>query len=374
MESYALVMLKLQAKREPMLEKLLESYPKPSGRFHRILPIDLAKHSCIFGAQGIGKTDFILHYFSDTPFQNLKKLYINCDDARLNPKQDLQDLKEFLQKESISVLILDNYHKYPLPLNFTLPFIVLITNTPVSIPHFTNIAMPPITFSEFLTMRKLTKEDGLTLYLKFGNLLESLSEQKKGEFLKAITQDSINFWILRNLILHLGQRVSLHQIYTKLKKDGKLSKDRFYAYCQLLNESGIALWVEKFEHSSAPRKLYFWDFTLRNAVSYERNFGLLFENMVFLELLYRFKTECFYTDKLDFYIPSLSLGILCAPFIQTLEARLNKIGKEREFCDSLLIITLNHTQNGENLGTPYKIIPFSDFIESNLAELAGQMA
>ena len=234
--------------------------------------------------------------------------------------------------------------------------------------------MPPITFGEFLTMRKLTKEDGLTLYLKFGNLLESLSEQKKGEFLKAITQDSINFWILRNLILHLGQRVSLHQIYTKLKKDGKLSKDRFYAYCQLLNESGIALWVEKFEHSSAPRKLYFWDFTLRNAVSYERNFGLLFENMVFLELLYHFKTECFYTDKLDFYIPSLSLGILCAPFIQTLEARLNKIGKEREFCDSLLIITLNHTQNGENLGTPYKIIPFSDFIESNLAELAGQMA
>ena len=96
--------------------------------------------------------------------------------------------------------------------------------------------------------------------------------------------------------------------------------------------------------------------------------------MVFLELLYHFKTECFYTDKLDFYIPSLSLGILCAPFIQTLEARLNKIGKEREFCDSLLIITLNHTQNGENLGTPYKIIPFSDFIESNLAELAGQMA
>ena len=371
METCTLVMLKLQAKRKSMLEKLLESYPKPSGKFHRILPIHLAKYSCIFGAQGIGKTDFVLHYFIDSQFYKLKKLYINCDDARLNPKQDLQGLKEFLKKESIDVLILDNYHQYPLPLNFELPFIILISNIPVVIPYFTNIAMPPITFSEFLTMRKLSKEDGLTLYLKFGNLLESLSEQRKGEFLKAITQDSINFWILRNLILHLGQRVSLHQIYTKLKKDGKLSKDRFYAYCQLLNEYGIALWVEKFEHSSAPKKLYFWDFTLRNAVSYERNFGLLFENMVFLELLYRFRVECFYTDKLDFYIPSLSLGILCAPFIQTLEARLNKIGKEREFCDFLLIITLNHTQNGENLGTPYKIIPFSDFAESNLTEIAN---
>ena len=125
----------------------------------------------------------------------------------------------------------------------------------------------------------------------------------------------------------------------------------------------MLFWLTKFEHESAPKKLYFWDFTLNNTISYERNFALLFENMVFLELLYHFKEEIFYTDKLDFYLPNLSLGILCMPFIQhhILESRLHKIIKEREFCDSFLILSLNHKESGENLGTPYQVLPFKDF-------------
>lgn len=349
-----------------MLEKILESYPKPQMRFQRQITLKLPNLACLYGPNGIGKTDFTLHYFLKPQFSAFKKLYIDCNDARLSLPKDLEELKQFTKEHNISILILDNYHKNPIPLDFTLPFITLISNTPHK--GFQNIPIPPITFSEFLAIRKLSEEDGLAQYLKFGNLFEYFSEQKKGEFLRAIAQDSIDFWILRNLILNLGQKVSPYQIYTKLKKEGKLSKDRFYAYSQALEKSGILFWVEKFEHSSAPKKLYFWDFTLKNAVSYERNFGLLFENMVFLELLFHFKLEFFYTDKLDFYVPSLSLGIICAPFVQKLESRLNKIGKEREFCDSLLILSLNHYESGENLGTPYTTIPFAEFSKSDVLD------
>lgn len=342
-----------------MLDKILESYPKPQMRFCRQITLELQNKTCLYGANGIGKTNFVLHYFNQSQFNPFKKLYIDCNDARLNPKKDLDDLKYFTKEQDISILILDNYHKNPIPLDFTLSFIILISNLPHE--EFQNILIPPITFMEFLIMRKIPQEDALSQYLKFGNLFENFSEQKKGEFLKAITQNPTDFWILRNLILHLGQKITPYQVYSKLKKEGKLSKDRFYAYAQILEKSGILFWLEKFEHSLAPKKLYFWDFTLKNAVSFERNFNLLFENMVFLELLYHFKLNFFYTDKLDFYIPTLSLGILCMPFTQTLETRLGKLGKEREFCDSLLILSLNETKEGEHLGMPYSIIPFVDF-------------
>ena len=136
-----------------------------------------------------------------------------------------------------------------------------------------------------------------------------------------------------------------------------------------MQTSNRLFFVQKFEHTLAPKKLFLWDFTLKNVLSFERNFGLLFENIVFLELKFHFKCECFYTDKLDFFLPQYALGILCVPFPQMLETKLNRLGKEREFCDSLLIITLNHKDKGENLGTPYTMLPFIDFVAANLETL-----
>lgn len=351
-----------------ILEKILESYPKLNLRFHRQITLELQSKTCLYGASGIGKTDCVLHYFNKPQFSALNKLYINCNDTRLNPLKDLENLKQFLQEKNISILILDNY-THLIPLDFTLPFLIVISTTPCTpCKNFHNIQIPPITFAEFLAMRKIPQEEALTQYLKFGNLFEQLNEQKKGEFLRLLASNPTDFWILRNLILHLGQKVTPYYVYSKLKKEGKLSKDKFYTYTQTLEKSRILFWLEKFEHSSAPKKLYFWDFTLKNAVAFERNFNLLFENMVFLELLYHFKLEFFYTDKLDFYIPCFSLGILCAPFTQTLEMRLNKLGKEREFCDYLLILSLNENKQGEHLGMPYTILPFYDFTQTNLTQ------
>lgn len=351
------------------LAKILESYPKNLSKIHRYLPLTLDKKTCIYGAKGIGKTEIILNHYAKAEFSSSKKMYLNLNDSHLNQCKISESLLDFLQKETIDILILDHFS--PSLFSPTLldsiptPQITIISQSPLTNPNYNLVEIPPITFQEFTKIRKTPIDESLNSYLKFGNLLEAeyLNEYKKGEFLKILAGDSINFWILQNLILHLGQKASIHQIFTKLKKEGKLSKDRFYEYCKILNESKILFWLTKFEHESAPKKLYFWDFTLKNTISYERNFALLFENMVFLELLYHFKEEIFYTDKLDFYLPNLSLGILCMPFIQhhILESRLHKITKEREFCDSFLILSLNHKESGENLGTPYQVLPFKDF-------------
>lgn len=352
-----------------ILKALLESYPKIPTRFHRNFELKLESYNLVWGAKGIGKTALVLRYYKDTK----NPLYINLKDCRLNPKEDLKSLWDFCQNQSITCLILDNYTPdFQLPQNLTslLPNLnlTLISQIPYEIPHFHTLEIPPITFREYYHSHKIPPQEAFSAFIKYGNLYEAeFLQEYKGEFLKNLCEDKVDFWILKNLLLCLGQKVSSHQIFTKLKKEGRLSKDRFYEYCGFLKASRRLFWVEKFEHHFAPKKLYFWDFTLKNAISFERNFTLLFENMVFLELLYTFKNQVFYTDKLDFYLPQSAMGILCVPFIQPqiLEQKLAKITKEREFCDKFMILNLNESRKGESLGMPYEILPFHQFALQN---------
>jgi uncharacterized protein len=71
--------------------------------------------------------------------------------------------------------------------------------------------------------------------------------------------------------------------------------------------------LEKNNHPKATKKIYLCDISLRSALSLDKHFGRLFENMVYLELL-KAGVECFYDDGIDFYIPEQDEVILCKPF------------------------------------------------------------
>ncbi len=68
-----------------LLEKILQSYPKPFCKNNRNLPLPLKNFNFIYGGKGLGKTNLILHYYQNIP--SLKKMYINLKDARLNPNE-----------------------------------------------------------------------------------------------------------------------------------------------------------------------------------------------------------------------------------------------------------------------------------------------
>ncbi|PZT48325.1 hypothetical protein B6S12_04505 [Helicobacter valdiviensis] len=347
-----------------LLEQIFENYPKNSNKFHRKISLNLSKKTLVFGAPFLGKSDYVLNFFEHKDKLALKKLYIDLVDIRLNNLEFLKDLSDFCSKTKIDLLIINHYSPTLLPISFlpAIENIILISNIHYSIPSFTALEFPPILFNEFKQFFKGQEQEIFHQYLKKGTLfIEDFNEEKKVNLLKLLSKDTQELWIFKSLILSSGLKVSPHQIYTKLKKEGKISKDRFYGFINTLEEQNILFWVRKFEHALAPKKLYFWDFSLKNSLSFQKDFSTLFENMVFLELYARFKDEIFYTDKIDFYIPSLSLGILCMPFIQNLETKLSKITKEREFCESFLILSLSQKEKGENLGTPYKILPFSEF-------------
>ena len=123
-------------------------------------------------------SDFILQYYQQESFKNLKKLYINLSDSKINSYQDLNNLESFCHKKNIEVLILDSYTpEFPLP---NLPYITLISQFPYELPHFQTQEMPPITFKEYLQIHKQTPHDSFNHYLKYGNLFEAetLNEYK----------------------------------------------------------------------------------------------------------------------------------------------------------------------------------------------------
>lgn len=354
-----------------ILDKLLDQYPKNISKTQRQISIDLKNKSIVYGAKNIGKTSYVLNYFANI---KQKKLYIDLQNPKIDASKDLSNLCEFCLNNEIKMLIIDSFENNQIFKMPNIDHVILISNKPYDIDGFTNIELPPITFNEYNKIHKQNTQESLNSYIKYGNMLDSetIREYRKIEILHTFSGNSTNFWILKNLILHLGSKISTHQIHSKIKKEGKISKDRFYEYTKFLSDSKFLFMVEKLFHKSAPKKLYFYDFTLKNIISFERNFSALFENMIFLEILYNILdgniNEIYYTDKIDFYIPRYSIGILCIPFLinDILETKLQKITKEREFCDKFIIISLSEKSQGENLGMPYEIIPFYELASLNI--------
>jgi predicted AAA+ superfamily ATPase len=111
----------------------------------------------------------------------------------------------------------------------------------------------------------------------------------------------------------MSQKVSAFTIYERLKITRKISKDKLYKSFEQLQEKSYIHLLQKFNHSKATKKVYLCDISFKTALSIEKNFGRLFENMIFLELL-KGEVECYYEDGIDFYLPQSDEIILCKPF------------------------------------------------------------
>ncbi|MDF1879658.1 ATP-binding protein, partial [Sulfurimonas sp. SAG-AH-194-C20] len=119
--------------------------------------------------------------------------------------------------------------------------------------------------------------------------------------------------------------------------------------------------LQKFNAPKATKKIYLCDTSLKSALSVEKNFGRLFENMIFLELL-KSGTECYYDDEIDFYLPQSDTIILCKPFAD--ERRLFKKLESIEafiFTHSIkkiIAISMNKESTISHPLSDVEIIPF----------------
>jgi len=301
------------------------------------------QNTFIYGPKGVGKTFLILDFLKD--FDG-KFIYIDLND----PREKRLDLSGY------DLVILENYNKFfPLPNTTTF----LTSTTDMHLRGFKKVELKNLDFEEYFSFdRHQSITHSFNYFLTDGNSAELLflddffKAKKLQENLKLMPYD---YDILKFLFSHIGEKFSLYQIYQILKKNKKISKDKFYDEIERLQKDKVIFLVDKFNSLKAPKKVFSYNFGYKNALTYDKNVLGILENMVFLEL----KDEVYYLDKANFYLPEIGKIILVYPFIteEQLVEKLKKLPKNIDF-DIIEVVTISNDFDLEYKNKKVEVKPF----------------
>ena len=268
----------------------------------------------IYGISKSGKTKLIKNYLL-----TLKKstfLYIDCLDTRIDITALNNYLPFFCSKYKIQTLVFDNYTSQ---INFVnVSQLIISSEIYYGFGELLPLQLFPLDYEEFLAYEHKYDSSALNHFFQLGGLpiMHKIQADERDIYLqktlKYVLHD-IEFSILSYCSKIISQKVSTFTIYERLKQIRKISKDKAYQYFFDLKAKGYIHLLEKFNYPKATKKIYLCDVSIKNSLSVEKNFGKLFENMVFLELI-KSQTLCYYDDDIDFYLPKNDEIILCKPF------------------------------------------------------------
>jgi len=299
------------------MEILLEELYKTDihiDKFHyRKVFID-DKNYQINGITQSGKTKLVKHYLL-----SLKKssyLYINCLDVRIDIELLNRELLNFCIKNNIQTLALDNYIESINLINISQ--LIITSEIYHTLDFLDTLQLYPLDYEEFLAYEHKYDSNALNHFLQLGGFpnMQKVDSDNRHFYIQKMlkaTLDDIEFEIIKLSANMISQKVSAYTIYERLKIVRKISKDKLYKSYESLLKKNYIHTLEKFNHLKATKKIYLCDISLKNALTVDKHFGRLFENMIFLELLKQ-NIECYYDDGIDFYLPSTNEVILGMPF------------------------------------------------------------
>jgi predicted AAA+ superfamily ATPase len=316
----------------------------------------------IIGVSNSGKTALVKSFLLTCKKNSY--LYIDCNDVRIEIDTFNKTLPLFCKENGVETLIFDNYKPEYLFPNVTQ--IIITSQITHDLINFKKIKLYPLDYEEFLAFEHKYDSSALNHFFQLGGFpsMHTLQHHERSIYIQKILLCSlheIEFDIIKLCAKFTSQKISPYTIYERLKATRKISKDKLYHYFEnMVTKSYIHL-LEKFEHPRATKKVYLCDTSIKAALSIEKNFSTLFENMVFLELL-KSHTQCFYADKIDFYIPTKNEIILCKPFAD--ERRLfKKLESIEAFLvthaiETVTVITMNKEGSITHPLSKVDIIPF----------------
>jgi predicted AAA+ superfamily ATPase len=296
-------------------------------KFHQRKVFLEEKSYQINGITQSGKTKLVKNYLL-----SLKKssyLYIDCSDIRIESSFLNETLAEFCTANKIDVLVLDNY---TLDIHIVnVPQLIICSQTHLEIEYLQNIWLFPLDYEEFLSYEHKYDSSALNHFFQLGGYpsMHKINPDERNIYIQKTLQYALSqmeFDILCFCAKVMAQKVSAYTIYERLKHNRKISKDKLYKSFENLVSKRYIHQIEKVDHPKATKKVYLCDASLRTALTIDKHFGRLFENMIYLELL-KSEIECFYEDGIDFYIPHANEVILGMPFIdeRTLFKKLESI-------------------------------------------------
>ena len=323
----------------------------------------------INGPSKSGKSYLIFDFLSN--FKPKEYIYIDFLDFRNDIENIItSNLQEFVNSNEIKVVVLENFSS-----QISLPKcenIIITTKESYKIEGFKNITLNALDFEEYLLHDN--KHQNITQsfnsFLKFGNLPEiiNIDEFKKlqrlQEILKLEAKDETEFQILKILIENVDEKKSLFQLFNSLKNKMKISKDKFYEVCKILENNKTIHFLEKFNQEKSAKKIYVYNHSFLNAISHTKKFKNEFTNMIFLELINKY-TEIYYLDNIDFYIKEKDIAIVAIPFFNTflMSNIVKKIVKNAlEYnIKEINIITISNSEKISDPKIKINVLPFYEW-------------
>lgn len=299
------------------MEILLEELYKTDLQIDKFHDRKLFLNDSSYQINGItksGKSSILKNYLL-----TLKKssyLYIDCTDTRIDVEELNTHLANFCAKNKIDTLALDNYHE---SINFVnVTQLIITSQMHYEIEFLDTVQLYPLDYEEFLAFEYKYDSSALNHFFQLGGLasMQKVNADVRNIYVQKILKevlDAMEFDILSLCAKMMAQKVSAYNIYERLKNSRKVSKDKLYKLFDALVAKNYIHQLQKFNHPNATKKLYLCDTSLKSALTIDKHFGRLFENMVYLELL-KSSTECYYEDAIDFYLPNSEEIILCMPF------------------------------------------------------------
>ncbi len=354
------------------LEALYEK-PPVSHHFHdRKVSITRA-NTLLLGPRGSGKTALMLEYLSTLEAGSF--LYVDLHDLRLNLSTLSSSLEAFCHHYPITLLAVDNYLP-ALSLPEHVPLLLSTTDTTLRYKKLEVLWVDMLDFEEFIAFSKrtLSSEHLFNLYANHGRSPVSVIQEEAPLLhhlqttLKLELEEEQLVALFIKLALFQSRPLSLHHLYTTLKPTMKLSKDTLYSASALFQARGLLHLVPKYDAPKTPKKVYFNDFALKNALTFEKDFLRRFENIVFCELIKR-RTEVFYTPRVDFYLPQTKEALACIPFLPPeliLRRFSGMISHLKELgAHTLTVLSVGNEGGGEKEGVRCEILPFWEWALQN---------
>ena len=322
----------------------------------------------ITGASKTGKSYLIYDFLSS--FKAKEYIYIDLKDLRNDFSKIPENLQEFINKNEIILLILENFD-----FSFEIPKcenIIISSSNPKEIEGFENLTVCALDFEEYLLHDN--KHQNITqsfnVFFKFGNLPEliNIDEYKKINRLQEIInlqcKDETQYEVFKILLENIDQKKSLFQLFNSLKMKMKISKDKFYEICKNFENNKSIYFLQKYNQEKATKKIYSYNHSFFNAISHEKKFKNEFSNLIFLELVNEYN-DIYYFDNIDFYIKSKNIAIVAIPFFNTfltgnLVKKIIKSAQELNICE-INIITISNNEKISDPKIKINVIPFYEW-------------
>ncbi|MCW9027154.1 MAG: ATP-binding protein, partial [Thiovulaceae bacterium] len=316
----------------------------------------------INGISQVGKTKLVKNYLL-----GLKKnsyIYIDCSDVRIDIEEFNKHISDFCTTNKIDVLVYDNYiNEFLIP---NVSQLIITSEIFIDNEYLSRLTLYPLDYEEFLAYEHKYDSTALNHFFQLGGYpaMHKINADERNIYIQKnllCTLDIQEFEILKLCAKMTTLKLSAFSIYERLKQTQKISKDKLYKSFDNLVSKKYVHQLSKFAHKRATKKVYLCDISLKSALSSEKHFGRLFENMLYLELL-KHKHQIYYDDGIDFYLPKDSEIILSMPFaderslfkkVESIEAFIFTYG-----ITQITAITMNNEATISHPFSRIEMIPF----------------